>query len=62
MESNHILNNLKNDSKIIISLFKLVMRKKKYWLLPVLFIFSLLSLMLVLVGSSGVLPVIYALF
>ena len=40
----------------------LIRTKKKWWLVPILIVFSVLSLFLVLAGDSSILPAIYVLF
>lgn len=53
---------LGENTRILGELFSLVRQNKKWWLLPILAVFAILSFLMVLVGGSSVLPAIYALF
>ncbi len=43
-------------------ILSLVMANKKWWLLPIVLVFVLLSTFLVIGGGNSILPAIYALF
>ncbi len=43
-------------------LFGFLKERKKYWLVPMIFIFLLLGILIVIGGGSTVAPFIYALF
>lgn len=43
-------------------LFGFLKERKKYWLVPMLFIFLLLGILIVIGGGSTVAPFIYTLF
>lgn len=46
----------------MIELFNYFLSKKKYWLLPIVFILVVLSFIIVFAASSGLAPYIYTLF
>jgi len=48
--------------KILKELLLLIIQNKKWWLLPIYFVFLLACLFAVLSGGNSVLPAIYALF
>ena len=43
-------------------LFGFLKERKKYWLVPMIFIFLLLGILIVIGGGSNVAPFIYTLF
>ena len=47
---------------LVQELWGFLAQNKKWWLLPILAVFAVLSFLMVLVGGSSVLPAIYALF
>ena len=53
---------LKTNNKMIREIFLLIKKNKKWWLLPIFGVFSLLTLFITLAGGSSILPAIYALF
>lgn len=53
---------LGENTRILKELFSLIRQNKKWWLLPILAVFAVLSFLMVLVGGTSVLPAIYALF
>ena len=53
---------LKTNNKMILELFQLIKKNKKWWLMPIFGVFALLSLFIALAGGSSILPAIYALF
>lgn len=55
-------NRLKNNFKILYELFVLIIKNKKWWLLPLLLVLAFLGLFISFAGNSSVLPIIYALF
>lgn len=48
--------------KTLKSLFKFLLKRKKYWLLPVIIIIFLLGLLIFVFSSSVISPFIYTLF
>lgn len=55
-------NRLVTNFKILYELFIMIIKKKKYWLLPLLLVLGFLGLFISFAGNSSVLPIIYALF
>jgi uncharacterized membrane protein len=53
---------LKENNKLIISLYFLIKENKKWWLLPLLVVLAFLGLFIGLSGNQSILPAIYALF
>ncbi|MFO8062093.1 MAG: DUF5989 family protein [bacterium] len=53
---------MKERIKTIKSLFRFIMKRKKYWLFPVVVILLLLGLLLFVFSSSAVTPFIYTIF
>ncbi|MFA7074254.1 MAG: DUF5989 family protein [Endomicrobiaceae bacterium] len=53
---------IKTNFVIVYQLFILIIKNKKWWLLPLLMVIAFLGLFISLAGKSSVLPVIYALF
>jgi hypothetical protein len=47
---------------LIAELWRFARTRKKYWLVPVLFVMSLLGVLLVLAPGSAIAPLIYTLF
>lgn len=54
--------NFKTNNKMLKEIFLLIKKNKKWWLMPIFFVFAILSLFLTLAGGSSILPAIYALF
>lgn len=54
--------NLKANNKMLKEIYLLIKKNKKWWLMPIFFVFAILSLFLTLAGGSSILPAIYALF
>lgn len=54
--------NLTANNKMLKEIFLLIKKNKKWWLMPIFFVFAILSLFLTLAGGSSILPAIYALF
>jgi hypothetical protein len=52
----------KENLKILREIFTLIKENKKWWLLPIFIVFALISILMILVGGSSILPAIYALF
>lgn len=48
--------------KLLKEIFRLICENKKWWLLPIYFVFVILSFFLLIVGGGSVLPAIYAIF
>lgn len=48
--------------KLLKEIFRLICENKKWWLLPIYFVFVILSFFLLMVGGGSVLPAIYAIF
>jgi hypothetical protein len=46
----------------MIELFRFLLAKRKYWLIPVTFILLLIAILIVFVGSTALSPFIYTLF
>ena len=53
---------LKENAAMLREILSLISTHKKWWLLPIFAILSLLSTFLVLAGGHSILPAIYALF
>jgi len=53
---------LKTNNKMLHEIFLLIKKNKKWWLMPIFFVFAILSLFITLAGGSSILPAIYALF
>jgi hypothetical protein len=51
-----------NNFKILYELFFLIIKQKKYWLIPLLLVLGFLGLFISFTGNSSILPIIYALF
>jgi hypothetical protein len=51
-----------NNFKILYELFFLIIKQKKYWLIPLLLVLGFLGLFISFAGNSSILPIIYALF
>ncbi len=43
-------------------LFKFLMQRKKFWLMPIIFILLVLGVLIVIGGGSAIAPFIYTLF
>ncbi len=52
----------KENFRILKEIFTLIKSNKKWWLMPIFLVFALVSLLMILVGGSSILPAIYALF
>lgn len=57
-----VIERLRENNRLLNEIFGLIVQNKKWWLLPIFFVFSILSMFLALLGGSSVLPAIYALF
>lgn len=57
-----LIQRYKQTFKLIKELWKLMVENKKWWLLPIFFVFVTFSLFITLVGGSSILPAIYAIF
>jgi len=53
---------LRTNFTVLYQLFVLIVKNKKWWLLPLLMVIAFLGLFISLAGNSSVLPIIYALF
>jgi len=53
---------LRTNFTVVYQLFILIVKNKKWWLLPLLMVIAFLGLFISLAGNSSVLPIIYALF
>ena len=51
-----------SNISILYQLFILIIKNKKWWLLPLLLVLAFLGLFISLAGDSSILPIIYALF
>lgn len=47
---------------MIFELFKFIIKKKKYWLIPALIAFLLVGSLIILTQSSAIAPMIYTIF
>ncbi len=54
--------NLKTILNILKQVLNLILKNKKWWLLPIFFVLVIFSLLMALVGGGAVLPAIYAIF
>lgn len=50
------------NKKLLIEIYNMIKTNKKWWLMPIFFVFAFLTLFLTLAGGGSVLPAIYALF
>ncbi|MCL4234587.1 MAG: hypothetical protein KJ042_08715 [Deltaproteobacteria bacterium] len=53
---------LTSNRELLLFLFLMIRENKKWWLLPLLFVLSILSMFVSLTGNASILPAIYALF
>lgn len=53
---------LKQNYEIIKLLFKYVKENKKWWLIPFILVLAFFGIFISFVGSSSVMPILYALF
>lgn len=53
---------IRTNFTVVYQLFILIIKNKKWWLLPLLMVIAFLGLFISLAGNSSVLPIIYALF
>jgi len=53
---------LGTNRAVLWALFQMIRQNRKWWLMPIFLVLSLLSLFVSLTGTSSVLPAIYALF
>lgn len=49
-------------SRVLSEFFQFLKQEKKYWLMPIVFVFLLFGLLIVFAQSSAVAPFIYTLF
>lgn len=54
--------NLINSMEFLKDLFNFITERKKYWLIPIIFILLILGLIIVLGGNSALAPFIYTIF
>jgi len=47
---------------IFVEYFKFLKSEKKYWMIPIVFIFIIIGLLVVILESSAIAPFIYAIF
>ena len=52
----------KENTSMLVEIFVLIKKNKKWWLIPIYLVLAFLSLFITLFGGGGVLPAIYALF
>ena len=48
--------------KTVIELFKFLVERKKFWMIPIIFIFILMGGLMILTEGTAVSPFIYTLF
>jgi hypothetical protein len=53
---------IKQNKQILSEIFEMIKTNKKWWLMPIFFVFAFLTMFLSLAGGGSVLPAIYALF
>ncbi len=51
-----------SNRELLLFLFLMIRENKKWWLLPLLFVLTILSMFVSLTGNASILPAIYALF
>lgn len=51
-----------SNRELLLFLFLMIRENRKWWLLPLLFVLSILSMFVSLTGNASILPAIYALF
>lgn len=62
MEKKGYKDRLKENKQILSEIYQMIKENKKWWLMPIFFVFGFLTLFLTLAGGGSVLPAIYALF
>lgn len=58
----NIIHRYKQTFKLVKDLWRLIIKNKKWWLVPIFAVFAIFSLFITLVGGSSILPAIYAIF
>lgn len=48
--------------QIIKEMFEFLLKRKKYWLVPIIIIFLLVAILLIITEGSAIAPFIYTLF
>ncbi|MCI0470656.1 MAG: DUF5989 family protein [Candidatus Aminicenantes bacterium] len=48
--------------QIVKEMFEFLLKRKKYWLLPIIIIFLLVAILLIVTEGSAIAPFIYTLF
>lgn len=57
-----ILKGMKSRKEFLLTLFKMIKERHKWWLLPVLILLAILSLFANILGGGTILPAIYTFF
>ena len=58
----HVLNIHMGKSRVVAEFWHFLKQEKKYWLMPIVFVFLLFGLLIVFAQSSALAPFIYSLF
>lgn len=58
----NIVERFREHWKLSSEIMRMIVLHKKWWLMPIFFVFSLVSLLFVATGGGSILPAIYALF
>jgi hypothetical protein len=53
---------IKENKQVLGEIYVMIKTNKKWWLMPIFFVFAFLTMFLTLSGGGSVLPAIYALF
>lgn len=56
------IKNIKNRLELLFLLFIMIKEKRKWWLLPLLFLLAILSIFINISGNNPILPAIYTFF
>lgn len=62
VKKTNIIQRYKQTFKLVSDLWRLIVKNKKWWLVPIFTVFAIFSLFITLVGGSSILPAIYAIF
>jgi len=57
-----LFSDIKQSTKLLKEIWALIVKNKKWWLIPFFLVLVIFSLSIVLVGGGAILPAIYAIF
>jgi len=61
-DEKNILKSVKSRGEFLLALFMMIKERKKWWLLPLLFLLAVLSLFTNILKDGAILPAIYTFF